>query len=112
MGIGAGTEHARDHELRMRIALAQHGHERDGSIHIEEYRGLAEVGLRRLVHRLQQLAFGGGGVPAGDRRLDLETYARAIWRIGLERLLYPLSRATSIHRRRQAQGELGGGKRP
>src|SRR5207244_7871418 len=72
------TKHARDQELRLRKALAQHVGERDRATFAHVCRRLAEISLRRFLKRSLEPRRERRRIPAARRPVALEANVRAV----------------------------------
>src|SRR5512141_1298411 len=84
VGIAVRAEDAGDQELRLRVALAEHGHEGNRAAFAERHRPFAEVRLRRALDRLLQPRRRGRRLPSAAALLRIERDARAVGGIAFE----------------------------
>ena len=105
--VGVRTEHAGDQELSLREALAQHGHEGNGTAEAEITGLLAKELLGTGVRHLGQPRRQGRGAPT-IRATGRHGNTRPKWRLCFEDTLDGRRRPVRLQRRGEAQGQLVG----
>ena len=108
----SGSEHARDDELRVGEALAEHAHERDRPALAEGPRRGAEGRLRGSIQRRVEPGRERRGVPARPGLPSAERHPGAVRRVGREGGADGGQRGVGVAGGRQAEGELQRGRWP
>ena len=112
VGVGLRAEHTGHHELRLRVALAEHRHERDRAADAHRAGGLPERVDRRGVHCGREPRRGRRGVPA-TRVLDLRhSRRRAVGHVGSQSFDHLARCGFRVGGRGQAHGQLRGREGP